>query len=59
VRENFIYVFSEDARERLLQMQYQLLKRDERNHVYVFVNKTNQNFECDGVDFILSNTLTF
>lgn len=56
---NFIYVFGTDSRDKLLAMQYELLKSDEVKRIYVFLNKECQNFSCDGVRFALSDTLTF
>lgn len=55
----FIYVFSDEGRDVLLSRQYELLKSDNDRHVYVFVNKDGQNFACDGLSYVLSNTLTF
>ena len=55
----FIYVFSDEGRDILLARQYELLKSDEAKHIYVFVNKDEQDFACDGVPYALSNTLTF
>lgn len=55
----FIYVFSDEGRDTLLTRQYELLKSDEAKHIYVFVNKGEQDFACDGVPYALSNTLTF
>lgn len=55
----FIYVFSDEGRDTLLARQYELLKSDEAKHIYVFVNKGEQDFACDGVPYALSNTLTF
>jgi len=55
----FIYVFSEEGRDIFLSRQYELLKSDDAKHIYVFVNKGEQNFACDGVPYALSNTLTF
>lgn len=55
----FIYVFSDKERDVLLSQQYKLLKSDKANHIYVFVNKDDKNFACDGVSYITSNTLTF
>lgn len=55
----FIYVFSEEGRDILLSRKYELLKSDNARHIYVFVNKGEQNFACDGVPYALSNTLTF
>lgn len=56
---NFVYVFGTDSRDKLIAMQYELLKSDEAQHVYVFLNKECQTFACDGVRFALSDTLTF
>lgn len=55
----FIYIFSDKGRDILLARRYELLKSDESKHIYVFVNKDDQNFACDGVPYALSNTLTF
>ena len=55
----FIYVFSDEGRDALLARQYELLKSVEAKHIYVFVNKGEQDFACDGVPYALSNTLTF
>ena len=55
----FIYVFSDEGRDALFARQYELLKSDEAKHIYVFVNKGEQDFACDGVPYALSNTLTF
>lgn len=57
--DRFIYVFSDEARDMLLNRQYELLKSDESSHIYAFVNKNDQNFACDGVPYALSDTLTF
>lgn len=56
---SFIYVFDEDARDKLLDMNYKLLKRDEKNHIYVFVNEGREAFALDGISHILSDTITF
>lgn len=56
---NFIYVFDEEARDKLLDMNYKLLKRDEKNHIYVFVNENREVFALDGISHILSDTITF
>lgn len=55
----FIYVFSDEGRDVLLSQQYELLKSDNAKHIYVFVNKGDQNFACDGVPYAQSDTLTF
>ena len=55
----FIYVFSDEGRDVLLFRRYELLKSDNAKHIYVFVNKGDQNFTCDGAPYALSDTLTF
>lgn len=55
---NFIYVFHATSRDYLIQNNYQLIKSDEVNNIFVFIN-TGFGSELDGVQFILSNTLTF
>lgn len=58
----FIYVFSADARNKLLAANYQLLKADEKQNVFVFENKETLTFSETGTEsftFVLSDTLTF
>lgn len=58
----FIYVFDTDARDRLLAANYQLLKADENQNIFVFENKETVSFSENGTKvftFILSDTLTF
>ena len=54
----FIYVFSDEDRDILLQNGYTLLKADENNNLYIFENSDTK-YEELGVAFVLSNTLTF
>ena len=56
---NFIYAFNEEGRDKLLALQYELLKCDEQNHIFVFLNKKRQDFSCNDFKFALSDTLTF
>lgn len=56
---NFIYVFDEESKGKLLDMNYKLLKADEKNHIYVFVNGSQEVFALNGINHILSNTITF
>lgn len=61
----FIYVKSEQDRDRMLTLGYALLKEDKRNHIWVFQNKNGITFDSDGKldnvgsKIVLSNTLTF
>lgn len=57
--EKFLYVFSKEARDRLLSANYTLLKSDEKNEVYVFANQMDMTFDLADISFIRSNTLTF
>lgn len=59
---SFIYVFSDDDRDKMLDRGYELLKADEKEHIYIF---SLDGAECVGFDddqgivFALSNTLSF
>ena len=58
----FIYVFDTDARDKLLSANYQLLKADEQQNIFVFENKETRTFSANGAEdftFVLSDTLTF
>ena len=55
----FIYVFSDDARNYLVNMGYRLLTEDSARQIYVFLNKDNQNFSSTDIQFAMSDVLTF
>lgn len=55
----FIYVFSDEGRDKLLALQYELLKYDEEKHIAVFLNKERQCFAGGDFPYALSDTLTF
>ena len=59
---NFVSVFSEKDRDKLILAGYKLMKSDYENDVYTFVNDDSLHYcfsdECaDGV--VMTNTLTF
>lgn len=56
---NFIYIFDEHTKDALLDMGFELLKRDDKSHIYVFVNENRENFSLANRDYVLSDTLTF
>lgn len=56
---NFIYVFGEDAYEKLIELQYELVKPDFEKSVFVFLNDEQQRFSEEDFKFALSDTLTF
>lgn len=55
----FIYVFSDEGRDKLLALQYELLKYDKEKHISIFLNKEQQYFADGEFPYALSNTLTF
>ncbi len=55
----FIYVFSEEERDKLLAMGLPLLKRDERTHTYIFENTSGDAFDESSAVFVFSDVLTF
>lgn len=56
---SFVYVFSEDARDAMIEMGYTLLKSNEEGKTYVFANEMMQTFSGKDFPFVLSDTLTF
>lgn len=57
--EKFLYVFSKDNRDLLIAAGYTLLKSDDKNDLYVFVNQANLIFDLADIYFVRSNVLTF
>ena len=55
----FIYVFDTDARDKLLSANYQLLKADEQQNIFVFENKPEMCFALNESEYVFSDTLTF
>jgi len=58
---HFIYVMSEQDKDKMLALGYVMMKEDAKNRMWVFLNKDTKTFSGDkaGIQFILSNTLTF
>lgn len=57
--EKFIYVFSADARDKMSELGYVLVKSDPHNCIYVFENNPRLSFSKLDISTIKSNTLTF
>lgn len=57
--EKFLYVFNKEARDRLLEANYTLLKSDEKNETYVFANQMDMTFALADISYVRSNTLSF
>lgn len=55
----FIYVFSEEDRDKLIQNSYQLLKSDEKNGIYIFSNDGSFKFSKFDLSYIMSDVMTF
>ena len=57
----FIYVFSKDIYEYLLNKNYSLVKADEQNNIFVFENIELEtlNFDFDNIEYVLTDVLTF
>lgn len=55
----FIYVFSEQERDKLLAMKFEIIKCDRERHVYVFLNSERLDFTDTDIKYVLSDTLTF
>lgn len=55
----FIYVYDTKARDELLDMGLRLMKSDDRNNIYVFMNPDRLDFARLDFSYILSDTLTF
>jgi len=57
--EKFIYVFNPDTRDEFLKRGFTLLKSDNENGIYVFVNQPSLMFAVTDASYLLSDTLTF
>ena len=56
----FIYVFSQDDKEKLITAGYNLLKADTQNDIYTFEANEKLNFVLNSlVEFVESDKLTF
>lgn len=56
---NFIYVFTKSDRDKLLSLEFTMLKADESADIYIFINDGQRKFTVDDIKFALSDTLTF
>lgn len=55
----FIYVFDEEAKSKLLNAGYTLMKEDMDNSIYVFCCNGNMLFANEDISYIMSDTLSF
>lgn len=55
----FLYVFTQQDRDKLLHRNYALLKSDEIKKLYVFENIDELHFDLTDIDAVQSDILTF
>lgn len=56
---SFIYVFCEKDRDTLVGLKYKMIKSDDANHIFIFLNDDNKNFSYDNMKYVLTDILTF
>lgn len=57
--EKFLYVFDQEARDKLLGDGFTLMKSNDEDGVYIFANQDTATFDLADITFVRSNTLTF
>lgn len=55
----FIYVFTEDDKDKMLLAGFSLIRADSKNKMFVFENKNTMNFSLANIKYVLSDMLTF
>ncbi len=55
----FIYVFGDEAKEKMCAMGYKLLKSNPSCGVHIFANRSELEFSSLGIPCVMSDTLTF
>lgn len=58
MNKKFIYVYKKEDKDRLIKLGFKLLKKDEKNGIWCFIN-TNDSQEVFDFGVLYSNTLTF
>ncbi len=56
---SFIYVFNTDDRDVLCAKGFHVLKSDEANNVFIFVNEPEIEFALGDISYVASDVLTF
>lgn len=61
--KKFLYVFSPEDRDKLISRKYTMLKCDDKNDVYIFINNSlrqdERHFDLNTIQYVTSDTLTF
>lgn len=55
----FIYVFSRKDGEKLLELGYRLMKYDETQDVWIFLNDEHLDFAKSEMSYVMLDTLSF
>lgn len=55
----FIYVFSRKDGEKLLSLGYRLMKYDETQDIWIFLNDEHLSFEKGDMSYAMLDTLSF
>lgn len=55
----FIYVFSINERDSLLERGLTLLKSNDAANVFIFLNDERMDFANENITYVISDTLTF
>lgn len=55
----FIYVFTCEDRDTLINSGYALLKSNDKDQIYVFENSNELKFEMNDMELVFSDVLTF
>lgn len=54
-----MYVFSNEDRDKLLEIGFRILRSNEKNQIYIFENVDAVKFDKNSVKFVYSNNLVF
>lgn len=57
--KQFIYVFTPEDKDKLLERGYKLLRDDKQQNLYVFKNESHLTFSDDDIAFVTSDVLTY
>ena len=55
----FIYVFDENAKDALIKAGFVMLKNDEESSLFIFIVDDSIHFDFSGIEYVVSDTLTF
>ena len=59
MKKKFLYVFTEDAKRKMLAAGFKLLSEDASEGRYIFLNSDNLSFASLDISILQTDTLTF